>query len=162
MYYTEFNSAVGSRKVETDLLFPKEEIAFLQQNCKTDAYFALLSARSDTAQKKQFCFPVEKMDWVIDHLDVKADTWISQSTFFAPSRRIVCLSGISSLFLDLDYYKTDWGKNKTPEDQTDLITLILVEHYLKLEKLSDWILRLENNFFIRILHIIYTIICLIS
>ncbi len=116
MYYTEFSSAVGPRKVETDLLFPKEEISFLQQNCKKDAYFALLSARSDTAQKKQFCFPVEKMDWVIDHLDVKADTWISQSTFFAPSRRIVCLSGISSLFLDLDYYKTDWGKNKTPDD----------------------------------------------
>lgn len=116
MYYTEFSSAVGPRKVETDLLFPKEEISFLQQNCKKDAYFALLSARSDTAQKKQFCFPVEKMDWVIDHLDVKADTWISQSTFFVPSRRIVCLSGISSLFLDLDYYKTDLGKNKTPEE----------------------------------------------
>ena len=27
---------------------------------------------------------------------------------------------------------------------------------------KDWILRLENNFFIRILHIIYTIVCLIS
>ena len=124
MYYTEFRSAVGPRKVETDLLFPKEEIAFLQQNCKKDAYFALLSARSDTAQKKQYCFPVEKMDWVIDHLDVKADTWISQSTFFAPSRRIVCLSGISSLFLDLDYYKTDWGKNKTPEEQAQRAILI--------------------------------------
>lgn len=43
-----------------------------------------------------------------------------------------------------------------------LNNLILVEHYLKLEKLSDWILRLENNFFICILHIIYTIVCLIS
>ena len=127
MYYTEFRSAVGSRTVETDLLFPKEEISFLQQNCKKDAYFALLSARSDTAQKKQYCFPVEKMDWVIDHLDVKADTWISQSTFFAPSRRIVCLSGISSLFLDLDYYKTDWGKNKTPEEAASQFVRICQE-----------------------------------
>lgn len=127
MYYTEFSSAVGPRKVETDLLFPKEEISFLQQNCKKDAYFALLSARSDTAQKKQFCFPVEKMDWVIDHLDVKADTWISQSTFFVPSRRIVCLSGISSLFLDLDYYKTDWGKNKTPEEAANHFVRICQE-----------------------------------
>ena len=32
-----------------------------------------------------------------------------------------------------------------------------MEHYLKLEKLSDWILRLENNFFIRILHITYNL-----
>lgn len=32
----------------------------------------------------------------------------------------------------------------------------------KIGKLSDWILRLENNFFICILHIIYTIVCLIS
>lgn len=62
MYYTEFSSAVGPRKVETDLLFPKEEISFLQQNCKKDAYFALLSARSDTAQKSSFAFPLRR--WI--------------------------------------------------------------------------------------------------
>ena len=101
MYYTEFSSAVGPRKVETDLLFPKEEISFLQQNCKKDAYFALLSARSDTAQKKQFCFPVEKMDWVIDHLDVKADTWISQSTFLCRHAGLCAFPVLVPCFLTL-------------------------------------------------------------
>lgn len=66
------------------------------------------------------------MDWVIDHLDVKADTWISQSTFLCRHAGLCAFPVLVPCFLTLITTKPI-GKNKTPEEAANHFVRICQE-----------------------------------
>ena len=83
-------------------------------------YFALLTAQ-ESGRKCQSLHPVSQLETVLRILDPKRDSWISQTQFWTPQRRVVNVKSLSLNFLDVDYYKTnaDWAQGKTPEQVAD-------------------------------------------
>ena len=83
-------------------------------------YFALLTAQ-ESGRKCQSLHPVSQLETVLRILDPKRDSWISQTQFWTPQRRVVNVKSLSLNFLDVDYYKTnaDWARGKTPERVAD-------------------------------------------
>lgn len=83
-------------------------------------YFALLTAQ-ESGRKCQSLHPVSQLETVLRILDPKRDSWISQTQFWTPQRRVVNVKSLSLNFLDVDYYKTnaDWARGKTPEQVAD-------------------------------------------
>jgi hypothetical protein len=91
-------------------LLTNQQLAFIEQ-CEPSAYhddgrtgyFAMLWAEGE--HKRQRCFPLQSMHFVLNAVDRSRDTWISQAEFFAPTRRIVHLRRLGLCFADLDTYK---------------------------------------------------------
>lgn len=86
------------------------------------AFFSLLKANPGSRYKSQRSFPIDSMHAVLQALRSDydgRDVWISQAEFYAPCRRLVCLSKIGLLFADLDTYKKDL--HQSPEKQTELL-----------------------------------------
>lgn len=82
-------------------------------------FFSLLVATVDG--KRQESYRLSQMPTVLDLVDTRRDTWLSQAEFIRPNRRIVNLARIGLLFADLDTYRTEWARGKTPEQQADAV-----------------------------------------
>ncbi|NYZ70405.1 replication protein, partial [Endozoicomonas sp. SM1973] len=79
-------------------------------------YFSLLYGSVNG--KRQQSYPLTEMPQVLEELDSSIDTWMSQAEFFRPNRRVVNLSRIGLLFVDLDVHTLSNLRNKTPEGLT--------------------------------------------
>ena len=69
-------------------------------------FFSVLHSPRASA-KKQNSYPLNRLAWVIEHIDPTRDCWISQAEFIRPNRRVVNLARIGLCFVDLDTYRTD-------------------------------------------------------
>lgn len=75
--------------------------------------------------KRQSSFPLEQMPTVLNAVDHRLDTWLSQAEFMRPNRRVVNLLRIGLLFADLDTYKGSSQKTEsmvTPVFATPILT----------------------------------------
>ena len=100
--------------------------AFPEANLLHDAgqygFFSLLvrSASDEDSQGgkkpalRQRSFRLERLPFVLDHLDPTRDSYLSQGEFFRPNRRVVNLLRISTCFVDLDVYRTDLRGHDLP------------------------------------------------
>lgn len=88
-------------------------------NSSGQGYFSLLT---DTgATKRQESHPLSKMPVVLDGLDGRLDTWLSQAEFFRPCRRVVNLARIGLLFADIDTYRRPWSQGRSPEQMVSSV-----------------------------------------
>ena len=63
---------------------------------------------------RQRSFRLERLSFVLDHLDPTRDSYLSQGEFFLPNRRVVNLLRISTCFADLDVYRTELSGHDLP------------------------------------------------
>ena len=70
---------------------------------------------------KQTSYPIDKLAWVIDHVDEKQDTWISQGVFRTWNRRVVNLDHLGLCFVDLDTYNISELKRLNQREQLTLL-----------------------------------------
>ena len=80
-------------------------------------YFAILMG--DGNCKRQHCYPLESMHFVLQAVDRSRDAWISQGEFYKQSRRLINLKRISVCFADLDTYKVSGIATLSPEQQLE-------------------------------------------
>ena len=59
---------------------------------------------------RQSSYRVDLLPQVLAALDPDIDSYMSQATFFRPNRRLVNLWHLPLCFVDLDTYKTAYGK----------------------------------------------------
>ncbi|HCD9749794.1 TPA: replication protein [Pseudomonas aeruginosa] len=97
---------------QLSLLSPQEE-AELFHDHQRSGFFALLVQFPD--EKRQSSYRLTDMPAVLEMVDPTRDTWISQAEFFRRNRRVVNLSRIGLLFVDLDTYRQPWAQGRTPE-----------------------------------------------
>ena len=71
--------------------------------------------------KRQSSHRLIEMPTVLNHIDKRRDTWISQAEFTSPNRRVVNLARIGLLFADLDTYRMDWAVGRSPEQLADSV-----------------------------------------
>ncbi len=69
--------------------------------------------------KRQSSHRLIEMPTVLNRIDKRRDTWISQAEFTSPNRRVVNLARIGLLFADLDTYRMDWAVGRSPEQLAD-------------------------------------------
>lgn len=84
-------------------------------------YFAILY-KDGQKIPHQVSYPLDALGPVIQTINPAFDTWISQATFAAKNRRAVSLRSVGLLFADLDTYKFDGLRGRTPDQ---LATLFL-------------------------------------
>ncbi|MEG3973677.1 hypothetical protein QT970_03515 [Microcoleus sp. herbarium8] len=63
----------------------------------------------------QDSYRLDLMPQVLDLLDPRQDSWLSQAEFTKPNRRVVNLARIGLLFADLDTYRLPGHAEKSPE-----------------------------------------------
>ena len=103
---SNLNYTSTQRAHQLSLFDPAEEAALYLP--PMGGYFALLT--SQTSEKKcQSLHPVSQLETALRILDPKRDSWISQTQFWTPLRRVVNVKSLSLNFLDVDYYKTNGG-----------------------------------------------------
>ncbi|MEC4024991.1 MULTISPECIES: replication protein [Pseudomonas putida group] len=66
--------------------------------------------------KRQSSHRLADMPKVLDLLDKKVDTWISQAEFIRPNRRVVNLLRLGLLFADLDTYRVPALASRKPDE----------------------------------------------
>lgn len=76
-------------------------------------FFSLLV--DSRGEKRQSSHRLADMPKVLDLLDKKRDTWMSQAEFIRPNRRVVNLLRLGLLFADLDTYRVPALAGRTPE-----------------------------------------------
>lgn len=76
-------------------------------------FFSLLV--DSRGEKRQSSHRLADMPKVLDLLDKKRDTWMSQAEFVRPNRRVVNLLRLGLLFADLDTYRVPALAGRTPE-----------------------------------------------
>jgi hypothetical protein len=67
---------------------------------------------------------------VVGGLNPFIDTWITQAIFNGPNRRAVNLRDVGLLFADLDTYRAEGLRGKTPEEQAALLCLFCAQEGL--------------------------------
>ena len=82
-------------------------------------YFSILAKANGKA--KQTSHELRFLPQVVNGLNPRIDTWISQAVFDQPNRRAVNLRSVGLLFADLDTYHCPGLADKTPEQQTALL-----------------------------------------
>ena len=102
-------SAFNQSAAQLELFEPGE---YLDTN--SPGYFSILTKPGGNA--KQQSYELWKLPKVIDCLDRKLDTWISQAVFNTKNRRAVNMRHVGLMFADLDTYNSDY-KLLNPEDQ---------------------------------------------
>ena len=73
-------------------------------------FFSLLVKPSGLMTPRQTSYRVDVLPQVLAALDPDIDSYMSQATFFRPNRRLVNLWHLPLCFVDLDTYKTAYGK----------------------------------------------------
>jgi len=82
-------------------------------------YFSIFAKPNGKA--KQESFELRFLPQVVNGLNPRTDTWISQAVFDQPNRRAVNFLSVGLLFADLDTYHSPGLADKTPEQQTALL-----------------------------------------
>ena len=72
-------------------------------------FFSLL-VKPAASTPRQTSYRVDLLPQVLAALDPNIDSYMSQATFFRPNRRLVNLWHLPLCFVDLDTYKTAYGK----------------------------------------------------
>lgn len=85
--------------------FDSQTEAQLYHNVKNQGFFSILSKHKNTKHQNSYKLPM--MAEIIKLLPKDRDTWLSQAEFFKPNRRIINLSQISLLFVDVDCYNVN-------------------------------------------------------
>ena len=88
-------------------------------------FFSILAKPSGVA--RQSSYELRLLPKVIEAVDPTIDTYITQATFRKPNRRAVNLRNVGVLFTDLDTYKSEGLRGKTPEQQAALLLIFCGE-----------------------------------
>lgn len=89
----------------------REEEAYHSQG--RTGFFSLLVQLGE--EKRQSSHQLTDMPTVLNLIDKRRDTWLSQAEFMRPNRRVVNLARIGLLFADLDTYRQPWAADRSPE-----------------------------------------------
>lgn len=98
-------------------LFSGTDEASLYHPPSGGGFFSLLLQKGPGQAKFQRSYKLREMPQVLELIDYSKDSWISQAEFVLPNRRVVNLSRVGLLFIDLDTYKSELMKTKTVEEQ---------------------------------------------
>jgi hypothetical protein len=80
-----------------------------------------------TSQKS---YPLHMLPEVISAIDPRLNSYITQSEFTQPNRRIVNLWRLGVVWLDMDTYKTEWGAGRSLDVQVrDLLWILADKGY---------------------------------
>lgn len=90
-------------------------------------FFSLLIGK----EKKQFTYPMSKLREVLANIDTQNDTYITINRFYSFGRKKTQCSHITSIFSDLDTYKTEF-KDMEPEQILKLVLEECAKYYLPL------------------------------
>ena len=103
-------------------LFGAVDEASLYHDADRWGFFSLLHASEsgDGRRKYQRTYPLVKLPWVIDRVDPRRDTWISQAEFSKFNRRLVNLLRLGVCFVDLDTYRSEL-RGVSPDSQASLL-----------------------------------------
>jgi hypothetical protein len=127
-----------------------EQLAFPGMNAEDEfsAYhdtskFGYFSVLHDTGRtnsrgypiKQQESFLLRDMPDVLKHWRGTSNSWISQAEFKKPNRRAVNVLRIGLSFIDLDYYKIDSLRGKTPDYVLSQVFARCVERQIPLPNL---------------------------
>ena len=93
------------RNTQVNLFSAAEEAALYHSSNK--GFFTLNNKRG--GQMRQTAYRLDEMSVVLPLIDPRFDSWISQAEFFQPNRRVVNLARIGLLFIDLDYYNSEYA-----------------------------------------------------
>lgn len=97
-------------------LFSATDEAECYHSDQSHGFFALLMSQGPGKRNIQSSHRLSDMPIVLGLLDRHhVDTWLSQAEFLCPNRRVVNLARLSLLFADLDTYKIDDLKARTPD-----------------------------------------------
>jgi len=77
--------------------------------------FFTLNTRPPDGRMRQQAHRLDDLAVVLQSLNPKLDSWISQGEFIQPNRRVVNLARIGLMFVDLDFYNSPLA-DCTPED----------------------------------------------
>ncbi|MEI6181645.1 MAG: hypothetical protein WCP31_12870, partial [Chloroflexales bacterium] len=81
-----------------------------------DGYFTLAQSRGSTW--REWYYLNSQLAWAMGKLDASADSYISQNTFYAQTRRMIHVLHIAGAYQDLDFYKyPDSPLAKLPSDE---------------------------------------------
>ncbi len=79
---------------------------------------------------RQSSYPLHMLPEVLSAIDPRLNSYITQSEFTQPNRRIVNLWRLGVIWLDMDTYKTEWGAGRSLEQQTrDLLWILADKGY---------------------------------
>lgn len=78
----------------------------------------------------QNSYPLHMLPEIIPAIDPRLNSYITQSEFTQPNRRIVNLWRLGVVWLDMDTYKTPWGAERSLDAQTrDLLWILADKGY---------------------------------
>lgn len=75
----------------------------------------------------QQSYPLHMLPEVLSSIDPRLNSYITQSEFTQPNRRVVNLWRVGVLWLDMDTYKTPWGAGRSLETQVRDMLWILAD-----------------------------------
>lgn len=101
-------------------------------------FFATLVREPAASRARQHVYTLDRLPWVLEHLNPKNDTWLSQGEFSAPNRRVVNLARIGLAFVDLDSYKTDRYRDLRPEVLAQVLRAACADSGLPAPSLILW------------------------
>ena len=109
-----------AQKPSQGLLFKQSEEPSLYLDQASEGYFSVLTIQrqKDEFRRYQNSYRLSLLPQVIEAIDPTIDSYISQATFERPNRRLVNFRNISLAYIDVDCYKADWARGKTPEQLT--------------------------------------------
>lgn len=97
-------------------LFSAIDEAECYHSDQSHGFFALLMSQGPGKRNIQSSHRLSDMPIVLGLLEHHhVDTWLSQAEFLRPNRRVVNLARLNLLFADLDTYKVDDLKARTPD-----------------------------------------------
>lgn len=97
--------------------------ASLYHDAGKHGFFAILT-RGPDAPARQASYRLDAMPRVLDRLPLDRDSWISQAEFVRPNRRVVNLARIGLLFADLDTYKVEALRGRSPDELVAALLLV--------------------------------------
>ncbi|AOE64070.1 replication protein [Pseudomonas corrugata] len=95
-------------------LFSPGDEAQMYHDSNRSGFFSLLV--DSRGGKRQSSHRLADMPKVLNLLDKKVDTWISQAEFIRPNRRVVNLLRLGLLFADLDTYRVPALASRKPDE----------------------------------------------
>ncbi len=100
-------------------LFGANDEAELFHDPTRTGYFAILVQEQD--RKRQTTHRLTLMPEVLAAIDTSRDTWLSQAEFTCQNRKVVNLLRVGLLFSDLDTYRMDFARGRSPESLADAV-----------------------------------------
>lgn len=94
-------------------LFSSQDEAQMYHDRARAGFFSLLV--DSRGEKRQSSHRLADMPKVLNLLDKKRDTWMSQAEFIRPNRRVVNLLRLGLLFADLDTYRVPALAGRAPD-----------------------------------------------